>query len=130
MVNELFITKLCLLSGILAVVTGLGIFMHIRHVRMRKSYVEMFFQFYQQTGDVRNTLENILSACRWNQKIRTGIRQAIGYLNTSAIADYRTAFDLIENKISDDRIKYIHKACLYKERKKRCYLISDKGGEV
>ena len=84
----------------------------------------------QSTQRLRNTLENVLSACRWNQKIRTGIRQAIGYLNTSAIADYRTAFDLIENKISDDRIKYIHKACLYKERKKKCYLISDKGGKI
>ena len=115
MLNELFITKLCLLSGILAVLTGLSIFMHIRYARMRKSYVEMFFQFYQQTGDVRKTLENILSACRWNQKIRTGIRQAIGYLNTSAIADYRTAFDLIENKISDDRISISIRPVLYRK---------------
>ena len=87
----------------------------------------MFIKHYQESGHVRTTLSSIISAWHGSRSALKGIMSAEGYLCTSALADYRTAFDLIESRISDDRIRRIHEACLFEEKRKRMHLISMKG---
>lgn len=115
-----------LIAAVIMIFYSVLLTYHLRQKRI-KTYICYFVRFYGESGQVLRTLIEI-SYC-YNRYSKTGkaIKTAIGYLETSAIADYKTAFALIEKSLSAKQIKEIHEACLKEEQKRKQYLLPKKG---
>ena len=80
----------------------------IKRSKKAIQYEEKYLTFWNETRDIKATLNKLEGEYKSSGKEGKAIRKAIEYLEKSIMKDYQTAFSYIENVFNDDEIRRIH----------------------
>lgn len=89
-----------------------------------EGYIEKYQQVFSKSGSIPDTFNKLIDMYPEKSVERKTLVKAAEYLENSVIKDYRSAFDIIEKVMIDDKIKEMHNASIVIVKENRKYLIA------